>query len=387
MLAPGLAGSTDRALAPRSRGRALRAAHRERWPHKWRGQSVAVWQRFSEGAVGRMRHLGAMRLGALFLALIALAVFALTFATEAQPAGRIPRLCFLTFDPGTPQSSRFDPFFQGLRDLGYVDGQTIIIDYLSADGRGERFPALAADCLRLKADIIVVTTTPATQAAKNATRTVPIVMHLLGDPVATGLVASLARPGGNVTGLTMMASGPSAKRLELLKEVVPRLSRVLVLSYLVDPIAAPQVKELESAAHSLGVKLLLRDIRTPDDLPAAFDAGARARAEGVLTTAESIFVAQRNRVVQLAAQHRLPGMYPYRGMVAAGGLMAYDSYTSSLQARTATYVDKILKGAKPADLPVEQPTKFELIINRKTAKALSLTIPPSLLRRADQIID
>jgi len=328
-----------------------------------------------------------MRLGALFLALIALAVFALTFATEAQPAGRIPRLCFLTFDPGTPQSSRFDPFFQGLRDLGYVDGQTIIIDYLSADGRGERFPALAADCLRLKADIIVVTTTPATQAAKNATRTVPIVMHLLGDPVATGLVASLARPGGNVTGLTMMASGPSAKRLELLKEAVPRLSRVLVLSYLVDPIAAPQVKELESAAHSLGVKLLVRDIRTADDLSTAFDAGARERAEGVLTTAESIFVAQRNRVVQLAAQHRLPGMYPYRGMVDAGGLMAYDSYTSSLQARTATYVDKILKGAKPADLPVEQPTKFELIINLKTAKVLSLTIPPSLLRRADQIID
>ena len=328
-----------------------------------------------------------MRLGALFLALVAFVVFALPLATEAQPARKIPRLCFLTFDPGTPQSSRFDPFFQGLRDLGYVDGQTIIIDYLSADGRGERFPALAADCLRLKADIIVVTTTPATQAAKNATRTVPIVMHLLGDPVATGLVASLARPGGNVTGLTMMASGPSAKRLELLKEAVPRLSRVLVLSYLVDPIAAPQVKELESAAHSLGVKLLVRDIRTADDLPGAFDAGARERAEGVLTTAESIFVAQRNRVVQLAAQHRLPGMYPYRGMVDAGGLMAYDSYTSSLQARTATYVDKILKGAKPADLPVEQPTKFELIINLKTAKVLSLTIPPSLLRRADQIID
>ena len=345
---------------------------------------MAVWQRLSEGAVARMRHVSAMRLGALFLALV---VFALPLATEVQPAGEIPRLCFLTFDPGTPQSSRFDPFFQGLRDLGYVDGQTITIDYLSADGRGERFPALAADCLRLKADIIVVTTTPATQAAKNATRTIPIVIHLLGDPVATGLVASLARPGGNVTGLTMMASGTSAKRLELLKEAVPRLSRVLVLSYLVDPIATPQVKELESAAHSLGVKLLVRDIRTPDDLPAAFDAGAREHAEGVLTTAESIFVAQRNRVAQLAAQHRLPGMYSYRGMVDAGGLMAYDSYTSSLQARTATYVDKILKGAKPADLPVEQPTKFELIINRKTAKALSLTIPSSLLLRADQVID
>jgi len=308
-------------------------------------------------------------------------------AVGAQP-GRIPRLCFLTFDPGTPQSSRFDAFFQGLRDLGYVDGQTITIDYLSAaTSQAAGFPALATECLRVKADIIVVTTTPAAQAAKHATHTIPIVMHSLGDPMATGLVASLARPGGNVTGTTLMASGLAAKRLELLKEAVPRISRVLVLSYLVDPIAAPQVKELESAAHSLGMKLLVRDIRTADDLPAAFDAGARERAEGILTTAESIFVAERNRVVQLAAQHRLPGMYPYRLMVDAGGLMAYDSYTSSLQARTAAYVDRILKGAKPSDLPVEQPTKFELIINLKTAKALGLTIPSSLLSRADQVIE
>src|SRR5439155_6954404 len=170
-------------------------------------------------------------------------LLAAPLAAEAQPARKIPRLCFLTFDPGTPQSSRFTPLFQGLRDLGYVDEQTITIDYLSADGRGEQFPVLAADCLRLKADIVVVTTTPAAQAAKNATRTIPIVMHSLGDPVATGLVASLARPGGNVTGTTLLASGLAAKRLALLKEIVPRLSRVLVLSYLVDPIAAPQVKE------------------------------------------------------------------------------------------------------------------------------------------------
>ena len=184
-----------------------------------------------------------------------------------------------------------------------------------------------------------------------------------------------------------MSSGLAAKRLELLKEAVPRISRVLVLSYLVDPIAPPQVKELESAAASLGVKLLVRDIRTADDLPAAFDAGARERAEGVLTTAESIFVAERKRVVELAAQHRLPGLYPYRLMVEAGGLMAYDSYTSSLQAGTATYVDKILKGANPSDLPVAQPTKFELVINLKTAKALGLTVPPLLLARADEVIE
>jgi putative tryptophan/tyrosine transport system substrate-binding protein len=317
---------------------------------------------------------------------LVLAMLAMPLAAAAQPARRIPRLCFLTFDPGTPQSSRFTPFFQGLRDLGYVDGQTITIDYLSADGRGERFPALAADCVRLKADIIVVTTTPAAQAAKNATKTIPILMHSLGDPVATGLVVSLARPGGNVTGTTLMASGLAAKRLGLLKEIVPRISRVLVLTYLVDPIAAPQVKELESAAHSLGITLLVHDIRTADDLPAAFDAGARERAEGILTTAESIFVAQRSRVVQLAAQHRLPGIYPYRLTVDAGGLIAYDSYTSDLQRRAAVYVDKILKGAKPSDLPVEQPTTFELIINLKTAKALGLTIPPSLLQRADEVI-
>ncbi len=312
----------------------------------------------------------------VFLGTLTGGLLAAPLAAEGQPAGKIPRLCFLTFDRGTPQSSRFDPFFQGLRDLGYMDGQTITIDYLSAGtSQAVGFAALATECLRLKADIIVVTTTPAAQAAKNATHTIPIVMHSLGDPMATGLVASLARPGGNVTGTTLMASGLAAKRLGLLKEIVPRISRVLVLSYLVDPIAAPQVKELESAAHSLGVKLLVRDIR------------ARGRAEGVLTTAESIFVAQRDQVVQLAAHHRLPGMYPYKLMVDAGGLMAYDSYTSDLQRRVAVFVDKILKGAKPADLPVEQPTKVELVINLKAAKALGLTVPPLLLQRADQVLE
>jgi putative tryptophan/tyrosine transport system substrate-binding protein len=315
------------------------------------------------------------------------ALLAAPLAAEAQSAKKLPRLCFLTFDPGTTQSNRFTPFFQRLRDLGYVDGQTITIDYLSADGRGERLPALAGECLRLRTDIIVATTTPAAHAAKNASRTIPIVMHMLGDPVATGLVASLARPGENVTGVTIMASGLSAKRLELLKEAVPRLSRALVLSYLVDPIAAPQVKELEQAAHALGVKLLVQDIRSGDDLPAAFDAGARWHADGLLTTAESLLVVQRKRIVELASQHRLPAVYPYRAVVDSGGLMAYDSFTPSLQARTATYVDRILKGERPSQLPVEQPTKIELVINLKTAKALGLTIPSSLLARADQIID
>jgi putative ABC transport system substrate-binding protein len=307
-------------------------------------------------------------------------------ARAQQSGAKVPRLCFLTFDPGTPKASRFDPFFQGLRDLGHSDGQTISIDFLSADGQGERFAALATDCLRRGAAIIVVTTTPAAQAAKNATRTIPIVLLGLGDPVATGLVTSLARPGGNVTGMTQMSSGLAAKRLELLKEAVPTISRVLVLTYLVDPIAAPQVKELEGAANSLGVKLLVRDIRAADDLPTAFDSGARESAEGVLATAESIFVAERKRIVELAAQHRLPGLYPYRQVVDAGGLMAYDSYTSNLKAGTAEYVDKILKGAKPGDLPIEQPTKFELVVNLKTAKALGITIPRSILLGADEVI-
>jgi putative ABC transport system substrate-binding protein len=232
-----------------------------------------------------------------------------------------------------------------------------------------------------------VTTTPAAHAAKKATQTVPIVMVPLGDPVATGLVQSLARPGGNITRLTFMASGVAAKRLELLKEVVPKLSRVLVLSYLIDPIAPPQVQELENAARSLGVKLLVHDIRTADDIPPAFDARVKEGVQGLLTTAESILHVHRRRVVELAAEHRLPAVYPFRAVVESGGLMAYDSWTPDLVGRAATYVDKILKGTKPGDLPIEQPTTFELVINLKTAKALGLTIPPSLLLRADQVIE
>ena len=323
-----------------------------------------------------------------FITLLGGAAIVWPLAAQAQRSKNIPRLCFLTFDPDASRSTRFGPFFDGLRDLGYVDGQTISIDYLSADGDGERFPTLAAECLRLKADIIAVSTTPATQAAKKITRTTPIVMIALGDPVGTGLVDSLAQPGGNVTGMSLMASDVAAKRLELLKEAVPAISRVLVLSYLADPIAPLQVKALEKAAHSLGVALQVQDIRTADDLTTAFDVGARERAEGLLTTAESIFVAQRALVSELAARYRLPAMYPFTIQVAdAGGLMAYDTDYPDLERRAATYVDKILKGAKPSDLPVQQPTKFTLVINLKAATALGLTIPESFLRRADQLIE
>jgi putative ABC transport system substrate-binding protein len=231
-------------------------------------------------------------------------------------------------------------FFQGLRDLGYVDGQTMTIDYLSAEGRGERFPALAAECLHLKADIIVASTTPATQAAKIATRTVPIVMLHLGDPVGAGLVDSLVRPGGNVTGNTIMVSELAAKRLALLKEAVPKISRVRVLAYLVDPIAPLQVKALKETAPSLGVTLQVQDIRTADDLPAAFEAGAKENADGLIVGAESIFYVIRARVTELAARYRLPAMYPLSTQVTdAGGLVAYDIDIADLQRRAAIYVD------------------------------------------------
>jgi putative ABC transport system substrate-binding protein len=322
-----------------------------------------------------------------FFAMLGGAAVAWPVATRAQPPSKLPRLCFLTFDPGSLQSTRFGPFFEGLRDLGYVHGETIVIDYLSAGDRAERYPALAAECVRLGADVIATSTTPATQAAKDATQTIPIVMIAVGDPVGTGLVDSLARPGGNVTGLSLMAPPLAVKRLELLREVVPQISRVLVLSYLSDPVAAPQVKALEEAARSLRIKLQIQDIRTAGDLPVAFDAGVKERAEGVLVGNESIFAVNRALLAELAARHGLPGVYPHRLIAEAGGLMSYQGVTPAQHRRAASYVDKLLKGAKPADLPIEQPTTFEFVINLKTAKALGLTVPPTLLARADAVIE
>ena len=308
-------------------------------------------------------------------------------ATHAQQPNRLPRLCFLTFDPGSLHSTRFGAFFEGLRDLGYVHGQTITIDYLTADGHAERYSALVAECMRLGADVIATSTTPATQAAKSATQSIPILMIGLGDPVGTGLVDSLARPGANVTGLSQMTPSIAVKRLELLGELVPQMSRVLVLSYLSDPIAAPQVKALEETARSLGIRLQVRDIRTSGDLPAAFEAGVKERAQGVIVTGESIFVVNRARVVELAARHRLPSVYHHRDFVEAGGLMSYQGVATEMHRRAATYVDKLLKGAQPADLPIEQPTKFEFVINLKIAKVLGLAVPPALLARADEVIE
>ena len=237
-------------------------------------------------------------------------------------------------------------FFNSLRDLGYVDGQTIVIDYLSADEKDDRFPSLVSECLRLKADIIAVSTTPEAQAAKRATRTVPIVMIALGDPVGTGLVESIAQPGANVTGMSMMVPQLAVKRLELLKEAAPNISRVLVLSYLADPIAPLQVAALDKAAPSLGVTLLVRDIRSGADLAPAFDAGISEHVDGIIMTAESVLVVHSPQISDFAARLRLPAVYPYAIQAKGGGLMAYDVNIPDLHRNAALYVDKILKGGQ-----------------------------------------
>ena len=320
-----------------------------------------------------------------------LAVLAsLSCSGEAQPQQNIPRLRFLTFDPGTLQtrSPRFDGFFQGLQDLGYVQGRNIWISYLSADNKGDRFPSLIDECLALQPNVIAVTTTPAAHLLKKATRTIPIVMVALGDPLGTGLVSSLSRPSENITGMSLMVPEMAVKRLELIKELVPGISRVLVLSFLADPIAPVQVKAMERVAGSLGLTLQVHDIRTADDIATAFEAASREGAQGALITEESMFVVHRARLAELAAQHKLPAIYPFLLPVTeAGGLMAFTVKASQLHRNAAIYVDRILKGAKVTDLPVQQPTQFEFVVNLKAAKALGLTIAPALLSRATEVIE
>jgi len=284
-------------------------------------------------------------------------------------------------------SPLLDAFRQGLRELGWVEGQNIAIEYRFAEGRFDRLPDLAAELVRLKVDIIVAQPTPAAVAAKNATKTIPIVMISVGDPVGLGLIASLARPGGNVTG-SSYSVGPeiAGKLLELLKETVPKVRRVAILWNPANPAQPLFIRELNVAAPSLGVQLQLLEARGPNEFEGAFAAMAKERAGALLVMADGMFLLHRTRLADLAARSRLPAAYGVRDHVDAGGLMSYGSSTRDLFRRSATFVDKILKGAKPADLPVEQPTKFELVINAKTAKALGLTIPPSLLQRADEVI-
>jgi putative ABC transport system substrate-binding protein len=302
-----------------------------------------------------------------------------------QSAQKVPRLCVLTFDPPTARTTKFAEFFDGLRGLGLIDGETIAIDWMSVDGDGSRYPGRAAECLSRDADIIVTTTTPATQAAKAATTTVPIVMLGISDPVANGMVANLARPGGNVTGTALMQSELVTKRLELLSELVPGLSRVLLLVYPADPISGPQIKALEGAARQMNVTLLIHEVRTAGDIPTGYEHGVAMGAQAVLTAVTSIFTVEQASLIELSAKFRLPAVFPGDGAPRVGGLLSYGS--TGVQPSTAKIVNRILKGAKPADLPVEQPTRFELVLNLKTAKTLGITIPASILVRADEVIE
>jgi len=323
-----------------------------------------------------------------FIGTLAGGLLATPLAAEAQQAAKVARIGFLAANLSASPHLR-EAFLQGLRDLGYVEGRNVVIEYRSAEGKLERLPALAAELVALKADVIVAGSAPAALAAKQATRTLPIVFAAVADPVTSGLVTSLARPGGNVTGLSILAPELVGKCLEQLTQAVPGISRVAVLWHpgaFGERTEKDMLKEAEVAARTLGVRLQFVETRGPADIDRAFSDMTRERAGALTVLSSTMFLGERSRLVDLAAKNRLPAVYAWREAVDAGGLMSYGANLADLFRRAATYVDRILKGAKPGDLPVEQPTKFELVINLKTAKALGLTIPPSLLQRADQVI-
>jgi len=326
-----------------------------------------------------------MRLIGLVILTISLVVA--PFAVEGQPIGKVYRIGVLETVSSTLNTANLDAFRQGLRELGYVEGQNFVIEYRSADGRPERFPGLATELVRLKVDLIVTRGTPAVLAAKKATGSIPIVMASSADPAGYGIVSRLARPGGNVTGLSTIGVELAGKRLELLKEAIPRIARIAQLANMSSPASASQWPQIEVAARSLGLEPQLLDVRASEDFARAFDTAIKQRADAVSVANDTLIQTNRRRIVDLSTKHRLPSIFGSREFVDAGGLMAYGPNFTDLYRRAATYVDKIFKGAKPADLPVEQPTKFELVINLKTAKALGLTIPQTLLLRADQVIE
>jgi putative ABC transport system substrate-binding protein len=316
-----------------------------------------------------------------------MSILAAPLVADAQQAGKVYRIGYLSSGPAT-SNLYSEAFQQGLRELGWVEGQNIVTDYRFAEGRLDRLPDLAAELVRLKVDVIVASPTPAAVAAKNATGTVPIVMWGVGDPVGLGLIASLARPGGNVTGLSFSVGMDTfGKGLELLREAIPKVRRVAVLSNPAHPAHALAINNVKVAARSLRVQLQLVEARGPNEFDGAFAVMAKERVAAVLVLADSVFVFQRARLADLAARNRLPSMHGNKENVEAGGLMSYGPTNVDALRRAAGLVDKIFKGAKPADLPGEQPTKFEPVINLKTAKALGLTIPQSLLLRADQVIE
>jgi putative ABC transport system substrate-binding protein len=319
-----------------------------------------------------------------FLGSLACGLLAVPLTAAAQQAGKVYRIGYLGPGSGSTLPAALDAFRQQLRQLGYVEGQNLTIEYRWAADNDEQLPRFAADLVRLKVDVIVVEGhTPAIQAAKNATSTIPIVMGVSGDPVKMG--QSLARPGGNVTGLSILALAP--KRLELLKEAVPKLKHVAVLWNAANPVKVLDWRETQAAARALGLKLQSLEVRGPTDFQGAFDYASTDRADALVVLADGLINSHQRKILDFAATRRLPAMYPNREFVDEGGLMSYAPSFTDLFRRAAVYVDRILKGAKPVDLPVARPEKFELVINLKTTKVLGLTIPQSLLLRADQVID
>jgi putative tryptophan/tyrosine transport system substrate-binding protein len=308
-------------------------------------------------------------------------------AARAQQPGKVYRIGLMEMTPAASNAANFDALRKGLRELGYVEGQNLVLDYRSADGRPERFPQLAAELVRLNVDLIVTRGTPAVMAAKNATGTIPVVMAASGEPVGTRVVAGLARPGGNITGLSAFTSELITKRLELLRETAVGIRRIAFLHNMENPAVPPQWEELKTLAPLLGLEAQLLNVRKPEDIVRAFNTAVAERADAIIVGNDTVALANRRQVVELAAKHRLPTMYNSREFIDAGGLMSYGVNYADLYRRAAIFVDKIFKGSKPADLPVEQPTKFELLINLKAAVALGLDVPPQLLARADEVIE
>ena len=317
---------------------------------------------------------------------LALGLLPPPMSSDAQQPAKVPRIGLLSSFSPSDTAGWHQAFRQGLRDLGWVEGKTISIEYRYAEGRHDRLPDLAADLVRLKVDIIVASVTSDALAAKHATRAIPIVMASAGDPVATGLVDSLARPGGNITGLSTLSPDLAGKRLQLLKEIVPKLSRLAVLWNPQGSSSALGWKEIQLPARELGIQLHSLEVRSSDDFAKAFKDATRARAGALAIMPDPVFVTNLKRIADLAVKNRLPSIFHLKEFVDSGGLVAYGVDRSDMFRRAATYVDKILKGAKPADLPVEQPMRFELVINLKTAQALGVTLPQSILIRADKVI-
>jgi len=335
-----------------------------------------------------MRHQATGKRKIFCIALCAL-LLALTFTAEAQQPGKVPRIGFVSAranpTPATPDSSA-DALRQGLQNLGYIEGKNLVVEYRYFEGKVDRIPSLVAELLQLKLDVLVSVNTLAIRAFKQATKTIPIVMVINDDPVTTGIVDSLARPGGNVTGLTRFTRELSGKRLELLKEAVPKISRVGVLDDASTDIGA-SFQDFEPAARALNIQLQSLEVRAPKpDLDGAFQAAAKGRVNALITVRTALLINYRKQIADLAIKNRLPSIQEGNDFVEAGGLMSYSASDTEVFRRAAYYVDRILKGAKPADLPVEQPTKFELVINLKTAKQIGLIIPQSLLYRADKVI-